>query len=134
MVAKRCSDCLTHPVMACGRCNTPRCRAHALKPGARCDGCEHDWQDEAVTRRAAKMIFAPPTAILVGGLLFGLFLPISIGGAIGAAVLCAVAFAAAIMAGSAACQIVDRSARALFLRERSGGLPPARLLPSPKHR
>jgi hypothetical protein len=31
-----------------------------------------------------------------------------------------------------ACRLVDRNARALFLRERSGGLPPARLLPSPK--
>jgi hypothetical protein len=29
-------------------------------------------------------------------------------------------------------RLVDRNARALFLRERAGGLPPARLLPSPK--
>jgi len=30
--------------------------------------------------------------------------------------------------------LVDRSARAMFLREQAGGLPAARLLPSPRHR
>ena len=36
--------------------------------------------------------------------------------------------------GLGMCALVDRSSRALFLRERAGALPPARLLPSPRHR
>ena len=44
----------------------------------------------------------------------------------------ALACAAAVGAGAGTCRLVDRNARALFLRERAGGLPPARLLPSPK--
>ncbi|HEU4730461.1 MAG TPA: hypothetical protein VFT22_21330 [Kofleriaceae bacterium] len=132
MAAGRCPDCTTRPVMSCGRCTSTRCKAHALAPGERCDRCERDWADDAVTRRAAKLIFAPPIAILAGGLLFGLLLPVSIGGAIGAAVLCALAFATAIAVGTGACRLLDRSARAMFLRERGGGLPPARLLPSPR--
>jgi hypothetical protein len=98
----------------------------------RCDGCERDWQAEAPTRRAAKLIFAPPIAILSGGLLFGLLLPVSLGGAIGAAIMCALACCTAVGAGAAACRLVDRSSRALFLREHAGGLPAARLLPSPR--
>lgn len=120
--------------MRCGRCSTTRCARHALPPGARCEGCERDYDEEAPTRRAAKLIFAPPIAILAGGLLFGLLLPVSLGGAIGAAVMCALACATAVGAGAAACRLVDRSARAMFLRERGGGLPAARLLPSPRHR
>ena len=89
---------------------------------------------KAVTRRAAKLIFAPPVAILTGGLLFGLLLPVSIGGAMGAAILCALACGTGVAAGTGACRLVDRSARAMFLRERGGGLPPARLLSSPRHR
>ena len=134
MAAASCTDCATRPVMCCGRCNTMRCDAHALTAGKRCDRCERDWDDEAITRRAAKVMFAPPVAILTGGLLFGLLLPVSIGGAVGAAILCALACATAVAAGTGACHLVDRSARALFLRERGGGLPPARLLPSPRHR
>ena len=120
--------------MQCGRCTNTLCARHALAAGRRCEGCESDWQDEAPTRRAAKLIFAPPIAILAGGLLFGLLLPVSIGGAIGAALMCVFACATALGAGAGACRLVDRTSRALFLRERSGGLPPARLLPSPRHR
>jgi len=120
--------------MCCGRCNRTRCKAHALAAGRRCDRCERDWGDDAVIRRAAKLIFAPPLAILAGGLLFGLLLPISLGGAIGAAIMCALACATAVATATGACRLVDRSARALFLRERPGGLPAARLLPSPRHR
>jgi hypothetical protein len=120
--------------MRCGRCTTTRCAKHALAPGKRCERCERDWSEDAPTRRAAKLIFAPPIAILAGGLLFGLLLPVSLGGAIGAGIMCAVACGTAVGAGAGACRIVDRSARALFLRERAGGLPPARLLPSPRHR
>ena len=86
------------------------------------------------TRRAAKLIFAPSIAIFSGGLLFGLLLPVSLGGAIGAAIMCALACGTAVGAGTGVCRLVDRSARAMFLRERSGGLPPVRLLPSPRHR
>jgi hypothetical protein len=114
--------------MRCGRCTTTRCPAHALVAAERCDGCEQDWQEEAPTRRAAKLIFAPPIAVLAGGLLFGLLLPISIGGAIGATVMAALACGTGVGAGAGACRLVDRSARALFLRERTGGLPAARLL------
>lgn len=134
MVASPCSDCTMRPVMCCGRCNSMRCKLHALAPGDRCDRCERDWRDEAVTRRAAKVIFAPPIAILAGGLLFGLLLPVSLGGAIGAAVMCALACMTAVATGAGACRMIDRSARAMFLRERGGDLPPARLLPSPRHR
>lgn len=122
------------PVMGCGRCNTTRCMAHALAAGERCNYCERDWDDDAVTRRAAKLIFVPPVAILSAGLLFGLFLPVSIGGAIGAAILCALACVTGIAAGTAVSRLVDRSARAMFLREHGGGLPAARLLPSQRHR
>ena len=120
--------------MRCGRCNTTRCVLHALDAGERCDRCEYDWQDDLVTRRAAKLIFAPPLAIFAGGLLFGLLLPVSLGGAIGAAVMCALACLTALAAGAGVCRLVDRSARAMFLREYTGGLPPARLLPSPRQR
>jgi len=130
MGARICRDCVTQPVMKCGRCTGTRCARHALAPGERCDGCERDWQDDAPTRRAAKLIFVPPIAILTGGLLFGLLLPVSLGGAVGAAIMCALACCTAVGAGAGACRLVDHSARAMFLRERSGGLPPARLLPS----
>jgi hypothetical protein len=107
---------------------TTFCGAHALPAGTRCSNCEQDWQDEAPTRRAAKVIFAPSIAILAGGILFGLLLPVSLGGAIGAFVMCSMACGTAVGAGTAACRVVDRSARALFLRERAGPLPAARLL------
>ena len=114
--------------MRCGRCLATFCRAHQLDAATRCTACEQDWADEAPTRRAAKVIFAPPVAILSGGLLFGLLLPVSLGGAIGAFVMCAIACGTAVGAGAGACRVVDRSARALFLRERAGQLPAARLL------
>ncbi len=114
--------------MRCGRCTRTRCAVHAMLSGERCGGCEQDWQEEEPTRRAAKLIFAPPIAVLAGGLLFGLLLPIAIGGVIGATVMAAIACGTGAGAGVGACRIVDRSARALFLRERAGGLPAARLL------
>jgi hypothetical protein len=127
MGTPHCDACLEKPVMKCGRCPTTRCELHALGQRERCDRCELDWRDEAPTRRAAKMIFAPPIAIFSGGILFGLLMPVSW---IGVAVMAIVALAAVVGAGVGACRVVDRSARAMFLRERSGGLPPARLLPS----
>ncbi len=128
-----CEACVTAPVMRCGRCTTTRCQEHAFEAGQRCDICELDWAAEAPTRRAVKLIFAPSLAIFAGGMLFGLLLPVSLGGAIGAAIMCAVACSLAVGAGAGACRLVDRSARAMFLRERAGGLPPARLLTS-RHR
>ena len=129
MGPRHCEDCETNPVMRCGRCTDTRCGAHALAPGSRCERCERDWADEAPTRRAAKLIFVPPLAIFVGGILFAL---LPLGSAIGAALMCALACAASVGVGAGACRLVDRNARALFLRERAGGLPPARLLPSPR--
>jgi hypothetical protein len=130
MGAFGCSACAKRPVMRCGRCNNTRCEVHALDAGQRCDRCERDWQDEAITRSAAKLIFAPPLAIFAGGLLFALLLPVSLGGALGAAVMCALACMIAVATGAGVCRLVDRSARALFLRERTGALPAARLLSS----
>jgi hypothetical protein len=118
--------------MRCGRCNNTRCEVHALEAGQRCDHCERDWADDGVTRAAAKLIFAPPVAIFVGGVLFGLLLPVSLGGVLGAAIMCAVACALAFATGAGVCRLVDHSARAMFLREHTVGLPPARLLPSPR--
>ena len=120
--------------MRCGRCIATRCERHALRRSQRCENCECDWRDEAPTRRAAKLIFVPPIAILTGGLLFALLLPVSLGGMVGVAFMATFALLTALGAGAGACRLVDRSARALFLRERAGGLPPARLLPSPRHR
>jgi hypothetical protein len=134
MGERGCVECITAPATRCGRCTVTRCARHALPPGKRCESCEADWHDEAPTRRAAKLIFAPPIAILSGGLLFGLLLPVSLGGALGAAIMCAIACGTAVGAGAGACRAVDRTSRAMFLREHAGGLPPARLLPSPRHR
>jgi hypothetical protein len=106
---------------------------HAIAPGCRCDACERDFADETPTRRAAKLIFVPPIALFAGGILFGLLLPISIGGAVGATVMAAIACGTAVATGAGACVVVDRSARAMFLRERAGTLPAARLLPSRHH-
>lgn len=132
-MGRRCTVCVTNPVMRCGRCTTTRCEEHALPPGQRCERCERDYAEEAPTRRAAKLIFVPPLAIFIGGLVFGLLLPISLG-ALGATLMCALACGITVGVGAGACRLVDRNSRALFLRERSGGLPPARLLPSPRHR
>src|SRR5215475_8099934 len=124
MGARVCEDCISAPVMKCGRCTSTRCTRHALADGRRCDKCEADWQVEAATRRAAKLIFAPPVAILAGGLLFGLLLPVSLGGAVGAAIMCALVCGTAVGVGAGACRLVDHTARVMFLRERAGGLPP----------
>jgi len=134
MGADRCDDCHTRVVMRCGRCTTTRCAVHTLLPGERCDGCEQDWREEASTRRAAKLIFVPSISVLVGGLLLGLLMPVSLGGAIGATIIAAIACGTGVGVGAGACRLVDRSARALFLRERAGGLPAARLLTDGRHR
>ena len=128
MGAPRCTACVSAPTMRCGRCMATFCSAHPLPVGRRCSACEADFADEATTRRAAKVIFAPPIAILSGGLLFLLLLNVSLGGAIGAFIMCAIACGTAVGAGAGACRLVDRSARALFLRERAARLPAARLL------
>lgn len=131
MGTRVCKDCVTAPVMKCGRCTATCCQRHALAANRRCDRCERDWQDEAPTRRAAKVIFVPPIALLAGGLLFGLLLPVSFS-ALGAAIMCAFVCAVAVGAGAGACRLVDHSSRVMFLRERAGGLPPMRLLSAPK--
>ena len=127
-----CRDCITDAVMKCRRCSRTCCERHAIARGRRCEGCERDWRDEAPTRRAAKLIFAPPIAILVGGLLLGLLLPVTLGGAFATAIVCSLVCGIAVGAGAGACHLVESSSRALFLREKSGGLPPARLLSTPR--
>jgi hypothetical protein len=131
MGPRACKDCVSAPVMKCGRCTTTICQRHALAHNRRCAQCERDWHAEAPTRRAAKLIFVPPIAILAGGLLFGLLLPVSFS-AIGAAIMCALVCGIAVGAGAGACRLVDHSSRVMFLRERAGGLPPMRLLSAPK--
>lgn len=119
--------------MRCGRCAQTYCAEHALPAGERCDGCERDWAEEAGTRRQAKVLFAPPAAILTGGLLFAVLLPISMGGLLGITIMAAIACGTGVGVGAGMCKVVDRSARALFLRERSTGVPAARLLPAGRH-
>jgi hypothetical protein len=46
--------------------------------------------------------------------------------------MCALACSIALATGAGVCRLVDHSSRAMFLRERTGGLPAARLLPSPR--
>lgn len=85
-------------------------------------------------RRNAKLLFVPPVAILAGGMLFGLLLPITLGGALGAMIMCAIVCSVAVGTGAGTARLLDHSSRQLFLRERAGRLPPARLLPAPRHR
>ncbi|HEY4176900.1 MAG TPA: hypothetical protein VGM90_08715 [Kofleriaceae bacterium] len=108
------------------------CKRHALAPGVRCDNCEHDYADELPTRRSAKILLAPSVALVAGGLVFGLLLPITFGGAVGSLIMAGLACGTAVSAGAGACRLVERTSRALFLREKAGSLPPARLLPSPR--
>ena len=122
-----CTACLEHPVVRCGRCSLTRCAKHAFVPGQRCEDCESEYAAEAPARRNVKILFAPSASILAGGLLFGLLLPISFG-AIGAAIACTIVCAAGVGAGVGTCTLVDRSARAVFLRERNMLLPPARVV------
>jgi hypothetical protein len=131
MGSRACQDCVSAPVMKCGRCTTTICQRHALAHNRRCASCERDWQAEAPTRRAAKLIFAPPIAILAGGLLFGVLLHVSLG-MVGAVIMCGLVCGLAVGAGAAACHLVDHGSRVMFLRERAGGLPPMRLLSAPK--
>jgi len=130
MGSRRCRACIEAPVATCGRCSTTRCSAHQFKAGERCSACERDFRDEALTRRAVKLIFAAPVGLFCGGMLFAV---LSFGGALGAAIACALACFAAVGAGAGVCSLVDRSARAMFLREKSPGLPAARLLPPGRH-
>lgn len=103
-----------------------------MPEGRRCDNCERDWAAEGPTRRAAKLIFVPPVAILAGGMLFGLLLPVTLGGALGMTIMCAIACSVAVGSGAGVARLFDHTARVMFLRERAGTLPPARLLPAPR--
>jgi len=127
-MADDCADCVEHPVTRCGRCAVMRCHRHAFSTGERCERCERDYAEDAPVRRNVKILMAPPIAVMSGGLLFGLLLPISFGGAVGAAILCLVACVTGVGAGVGTCTLVERTARATFLRERGGLLPAARLV------
>jgi hypothetical protein len=132
-MGRRCHDCVEAPVVTCGRCSTTRCARHQFKAGERCSACEREFREDARTRRAVKVIFAPPIGLFSGGALFTLLLPVTLGGAFGAAVMCALACVVAVGTSAGMCSLVDRSARAMFLREKSPGLPAARLLPPGRH-
>jgi hypothetical protein len=119
--------------MRCGRCTTTRCADHMLGATQRCERCEQDWRAETATRRAAKLMFAPPIGVLAGGMVFLVLLPVTFFGALGAALMCTLACATAIGAGTGTCRLIDHSARAMFLRERAGALPQARLLLRHRH-
>ena len=80
MGSRRCVACVEAPVATCGRCSTTRCAVHKFKAGERCTACERDFRDEALTRRAVKLIFAAPVGLFCGGTLFAL---LSFGGALG---------------------------------------------------
>lgn len=123
-----CEDCTSRPVMRCGRCTCTFCARHALPPSRRCEACESDYGDELPTRRAAKVLLAPPVAIFVGGILYLVLSPLMWGNAVLAAVQAAIACGAAMGVGAGVCKLVEHNARALFMRERAG-LPEARLLP-----
>ncbi len=133
MGTRYCAACIESPVTTCGRCMTTRCARHALRTAERCAACERDYCDEARARRAVKLMFAPPVALLTGGLLLGLLMPVSLG-TIGAVMTCALVSGLAVGAGAGTCTLVERTSRAMFLRERAGGLPAARLLTSGRHR
>jgi hypothetical protein len=133
MGSRRCHDCVESPVVTCGRCSTTRCSRHVFKPGQRCSACEREFKDDVAGRRAVKLIFAPALGVFCGGLLFALMLPVTLGGAFGAVVMCALACVTAVGTGIGMCALIDRSARAMFLRETTPGLPPARLLPPGRH-
>ena len=74
MGAPPCKRCIEAPIVRCGRCTTARCAIHAFPPGERCESCERDWKENAPTRQAAKLMFAPSVAVLTGGLLLGLLI------------------------------------------------------------
>ncbi|HEY4057756.1 MAG TPA: hypothetical protein VGM39_14175 [Kofleriaceae bacterium] len=132
MGARDCDACLSRPHSRCGRCTLTFCEQHTPAFGLRCENCEHDYEDELPTRRSAKVLLAPPVALAAGGLVFMLLLPITFAGALGALIMSSLACGTAFYAGAGACRLVERTSRAFFLREKAGGLPPARLLPSPR--
>jgi hypothetical protein len=131
MGSRRCSDCVESPIVTCGRCSATRCSRHQFKPGQRCSSCERDFKDEAIGRRAVKLIFAPALGVFSGGLFLALMMPIA--GPFGALVVGTLACMLAFGSGYTMCALIDRSARAMFLRQTALGLPEARLLPPGKH-
>ncbi len=126
MGSRTCAACVESPVTTCGRCTTSQCAKHELSPGKRCRACERDYRDDARTRRSVKIIFAPPAGLFAGGAFFAF---VTLGGAIGAAVIGALACGIAVGTSAGMCTLVDRASRANFLRQRSTGVPVARLLP-----
>lgn len=81
-------------------------------------------------------MFAPPTFVLAGGIAFGLLLPIlfALPFAIGATLVAAAATGVGFSAAAGACRLVDRAARAQFLREHARALPRAQAVRVTKRR
>lgn len=81
-------------------------------------------------------MFAPPTFVLAGGLTFGMLLPLlfALPFAAGVTLIAAAATGAGFSAAVGACRLVDRAARAQFLREHARALPRATVLRVTKRR
>lgn len=123
----RCDDCEQAPTLCCGRCAARLCSRHAPGPWRRCAACEAEWDDDGQTRRALQHMFAPPTFVLAGGITFGLLLPLLLALPFTAAatLVAAAATAVGFTAAAGTCQLVERAARAQFLRESARALPTA---------
>jgi hypothetical protein len=79
-------------------------------------------------------MFAPPVFVLAGGLTFGILLPVlfALPFTLGATIVAAVATLVGFAAAGGTVRLVDRTARAQFLREHALALPEARVIRLPK--
>lgn len=124
----------------CARCNAALCAAHRPAAGERCAACELEWQDEAPTRRSLQRLFVPSACVLAGGTTLLALLPVLVAlpFAIAGPVVAALATTTGLSSGVATYRLVERAARAQFLREHARGLPVARVvrarraLPAPR--
>jgi hypothetical protein len=139
-MATRCPDCDARPLTRCARCDASLCDAHRPAREARCAACEREWTDELPTRRALQRLFAPSATVMSGGLTFLFLMPVlmALPFSLGAPLVAALATAVGLSGGVATYRLVNRAARAQFLREHARALPVARVvrvrraLPSPR--
>ncbi|MCB9564847.1 MAG: hypothetical protein H6709_18865 [Kofleriaceae bacterium] len=132
---RRCGDCDAHAVARCGRCNAPVCRRHQPRLGQRCGGCEADWADDLPVRRMLQRLFAPPAFVLAGGASFLFMMPVLIAlpFSIGAPLVATLAALVGFGASVGTYRLVERAARAQFLREHARALPVARVVRGRTH-
>ncbi len=128
----RCDRCEAQPAARCGRCEAPLCATHRPPRGRRCRTCERDWADEAPTRRTLQRLFAPSACVLSGGLTFLFLMPVLIAlpFSLGAPLVAALASSVGLSGAVATYRLVERAARAQFLREHARALPVARVVRS----